>query len=259
MIYLKPVNVMDKYSQLGFLNNLGNWFNKKTPNNPSNQVNQTPYNIELEPTMQQQNIASFNTLDRDLQTLTTYINQLTKDFNTYRSSLMPLYDMFNNFRPHWMEFKNKMSNPQFQSQIRQNDLNSASAGMKKVLPMIAQMISEQKQDNVQSTQILQNTKPVFESIAKLVGAQIPYYSPNSMQTNQPISGVPIGNLFNSNVSPNNTTPTSNVTNPTIPPIAPQSPAARNRDPRGRYMKRNVPTANTTISAKQGSAESFIKI
>lgn len=167
----------------------------------------------------QPDVSGVQELAKDYQTLTNFINELTKTNNQYRNAFTPLFQLYQQVQPAWQAFRqNVNSNPQFLAQINQSNLSSASQTMKRVLSMIAQMIAEQKKDFVQAAQIIQNAQQVFQAIATLAGAPAPTAQPATQPT--PAAAVP------------------------APGVTPSKPAA-NRDPRGRFMGRSSPSATPT--------------
>lgn len=190
-LYLKPASMMLKSAQWY---NPSNWFsgsrNQNGVVNPSKDI--LPYNVSpLPPESSNQNnpglMQLVQDLSRDYHTLSRYINVLTQEYRAYKDALNPLYSTFTQMLPSWQQFRQKTYNdPQFAAQINQVDLESASQSMKKVLPMIARMMSEQKKDQMQAVEIIRNAQPAFDAIAKLVGAKISPMSPVK-NTTQPVS------------------------------------------------------------------------
>lgn len=240
-LYLQPADAFMKNA--GWLDNMTSWFGggKTAPQTapinrnvggivqPSEESLNT-YNIA--PTQQQTDISGIKTLENDYHTLAQHIQRLSTEVAAYQSAFKPLYSTFQQMQPAWKQFRQKVySDPQFASQINQADLTAASDAMKRVLPMIAQMMTEQKKDQVQATQILQNAQPAFQAIAKLVGANIAAPAAAQAPAATPTPATPAA-AVPPTAAPS---PVASETAPGAPPATAEPPARR-----GRFQKGNVP-------------------
>lgn len=259
-LYLQPADAFMKNA--GWFDNMTSWFgggNKPASPQPTAPANRNvggvvqpseeslnPYSVA--PTQQQADVSGIKSLEKDYHTLAQHIRRLSTEVAAYQNAFKPLYSTFQQMQPAWSQFRQKVySDPQFASKINQADLAAASDSMKRVLPMIAQMMTEQKKDQVQATQILQNAQPAFQAIAKLVGVNIAA-SPAAQATTTPAAAsAPAAPVA---ATPGTAAPPA-VAAPAEPASAAPAPVASETVPgatapveppktRGRFQKGNVP-------------------
>lgn len=128
-----------------------------------------PYN--LVPTDDELQVASapLDMLERNYHQVMQHVGVLAKQVHQDQQAALGLLQEFRNVRPAWKALREKIKvNPGYAMSLNSQSIEQANKAFEQVLPMIAQMAMESKQDAVQISQFMNAAKSALGLIGKFV-------------------------------------------------------------------------------------------
>lgn len=132
-------------------------------------TNASPY--ELSPTNEEIQSAKtpLDALEKNYHQVMQHVSVLAKQVHQDQQAALQLLQEFRNIRPAWKTLRETVRvNPSYASKINVQSVNQANQAFEQVLPMIAQMAMESKQDTVQISQFMNAAKSALGLIGQFV-------------------------------------------------------------------------------------------
>lgn len=131
-------------------------------------TNSEPYS--LTPTNEEIQSARtpLDVLENNYKQVMQHVSILAQQVHQDQQAALQLLQEFRNIRPAWKYLREQVkTNPSFATTLNAQKIQQATQAFEQVLPMIAQMAMESKQDTVQISQFMNAAKTALSSIGQI--------------------------------------------------------------------------------------------